>query len=203
MPFSLSFMDTLSTQGWAVSSWLWLCNAPVLLLPLFSFSTRLHIVAIVALVTSLILQPFPIIKLHSTHHMHGVVASHTSSGDSNLFPLALLSQGFALACDVDIIHPQCCWLARTLLLLQLLETWWGGMFNASLEHSVESWIKHYKLAINPDCLHGRTGGACPSATEAPSSWWTVFIVSVNHGGFILLLLHWSVLWRESVASSPS
>jgi len=186
--FSLSFMDTLSTQGWAVPPWLWLCNAPVLLLPLFSFSTHLHIVAIVALVTSLVLQPFPIIKLHSTHDMHGVVASHTSSGCSNVFPLAFLSRGFAPTCDFDIIHPQCFWLARTLLLLQLLEIWWGRMFNASLEHSVAPWIKHSQLAINPDCLQARTGRAWPSGTEAPSFGWTVFIVSVNHGGFILLHL---------------
>jgi len=49
------------------------------------------------------------------------------------------------------------------------------------------WIKHSQLAINPDCLELRRGGAKPSGMEAPSSGWTVFIVSVNHGGFILLL----------------
>jgi len=101
-------MDTLSTQSWTVSLWLWLCNTPVLLLPLFSSFSLVDLVAIAALVTSLILQPFPIIKLHSTHDMHGIVASHTSSGDSNVFPPAVLSHGFALACDFDIIHQQHC-----------------------------------------------------------------------------------------------
>jgi len=78
----------------------------------------------------------------------------------------------------------------TLLFLQLLEIWWSRIFNASLEHSMPPWTKHSQLAINPDssCLEVRTGGAKPYATEAPSSRWTVFIISVNHGGFILLLV---------------
>jgi len=84
--------------------------------------------------------------------VHVTVASHTSSGDGNFFPLAVLSHGFALVCDFDIIHPQRCWLVRTLLFLQLLELQWGRMFNASLEHSMAPWIKHSQLAINPDRL---------------------------------------------------
>jgi len=55
---------------------------------LFSSLNRVNIITTVALVTSLILQLFPIIKLHSTHDMHGVVASHASSGDGNVLPLA-------------------------------------------------------------------------------------------------------------------
>jgi len=123
---------------------------------------------------------FPIMRPHSTDGMHGIVASRTSSGDSNLFPLTLHPQGFALARDVDIILPQRLWLARTLLLLQLLETWWGRMFNARLEHSAAPWIKHSQLAIHPDCLQCRAAGAWPSAMEATSSGWTVSIVSVDH-----------------------
>jgi len=61
------------------------------------------------------------------------------------------------------------------------------MFNASLEHLMAPWIKHSELAINPDCLEAGTGGAKPSAMEAPSSGWPVFIVSVDHISFILLL----------------
>jgi len=135
-------------------------------LPLSLSSTLLHIVAIVALATGLILQPFPIIKLHCKHDMHGIVASHTSKGDNNVFSLAFLSDGFALACDFIIIHLQCCWLARTLLFLQLLELWWGRMFNASLEHLLAPWIKHSQLVLLP--------------METCSEWMLLPLIPLSH-----------------------